>query len=154
MIPEETLRKVIEAFQQVECDSDLKGWSLDDKVISPFSQEPDSTRLVIGLLRGQSEHASVVIDPAGVAQLQGGLTVSGLAAEIRRALHGQGILTDDRIRGPGRERIKGCTAPTATGPSVCSTHGTHNACCCRAAAPAAATPSGRYTRFFYSYSAP
>ena len=59
MITEETLRKVGEAFRRVQRDSDLRGWGLDDKLISPFTQEPDSTGLVIGLLRGsQSGRAS------------------------------------------------------------------------------------------------
>lgn len=92
MTPEETLRMVREAFRQVGRESDLKGWSLDERIGSPFCQEPHATELTVSLLRGDSQQAAVRIDPDVVARRDGALTVSGLAEEIIRALRAQGIL--------------------------------------------------------------
>jgi hypothetical protein len=94
MVDEETLGKVREAFYRVQRDGDLRGWGLDDKVISPFLQESGSAKLTVSLLRGATERTSVVIDPAAVRQREGEVTVSALAEEISRALREQGILAD------------------------------------------------------------
>jgi len=94
MAGEETLQKVREAFDLVGREGGLGGWGLDDKFMSPFSQEPDTTALTISLLRGDSERTSIVIDPVGAAQSEEGSTVSGLADEIRRALGERDIMCD------------------------------------------------------------
>ena len=92
MTPEETLRMVREAFRQVGRDGDLKGWGLDERIGSPFCQEPHATELTVSLRRGDAEQAAVRIDPALVARREGALTASGLAEEISRALRARGIL--------------------------------------------------------------
>lgn len=92
MIPEETLRMVREAFDQVGRESDLKGWGQDERIGSPFCQELHARELTVSLLRGDSEQAAVVINPAGVAEREGAVTLPGLAEEIRRALRARGIL--------------------------------------------------------------
>jgi len=94
MADDETLQKVREAFALVRREGDLGGWGLDDKFVGPFSQEPHDTALTISLVRGESERTSFDIDPVATAQREGDVTVSGLADEIRRALHGRGILPD------------------------------------------------------------
>jgi hypothetical protein len=94
MSSEETLLKVREAFDRLRRDGELQGWELDDKIISPFFQESDSVKLSICLLRGESERTSIVIDPAVSAAGEGGVTVSGLSEEIRRALAGKAPSSD------------------------------------------------------------
>jgi hypothetical protein len=94
MADEETLQKVREAFDLVGREGGLGGWGLDDKFVSPFSQEPHATALTISLVRGESERTSIIIDPVAVAQREDDVTVSRLADEIRRALGGRGILSD------------------------------------------------------------
>ncbi|MFL6334232.1 MAG: hypothetical protein ACJ754_13040 [Pyrinomonadaceae bacterium] len=88
------MQKVREAFDLVRGEGGLGGWGLDDKLVSPFSQDPDSTALTISLLRGDSERDSIVVHPVRVSQVDGGATVLGLADEIRRALRERGILPD------------------------------------------------------------
>ena len=85
MVTEETLLKVREAFDNLRRGGDLKGWELDDKIVSPFLQESGSVKLTICLLRGASERASIVIDPAA--------TASALGEEIRRALDEKAFLS-------------------------------------------------------------
>lgn len=94
MADEETLQQVREAFDRVRGESDLGGWVLDDRFLSPFSQEVHATELTISLVRGESEHTSIVVDPVSVARSEGEVTVPALAREIRRALRGRGILSD------------------------------------------------------------
>lgn len=94
MFDAETLARVRQAFRHVQRDRDLRGWGLDDKLLSPFLQESGSARLTVSLLRGASERTSVVIDPAAVREREGEVTVSGLAGEFVRALREQGILAD------------------------------------------------------------
>ena len=94
MVSEETLHKVRAAFDLLRRDGTLEGWELDDKILSPFSQESGSVKLTVCLLRGESERASILIDIVGVAQREGEVTVSGLGEEIRRALDGKTLLSD------------------------------------------------------------
>jgi hypothetical protein len=84
MVSEETLLKVREAFDRLRRGGDLEGWELDDKIVSPFLQESGSVKLTVCLLRGESERASIVIDPAA----------SALGEEIRRALDEKALLSD------------------------------------------------------------
>jgi hypothetical protein len=94
MADDETLQKVREAFDLGRREGGLGGWGLDDKFVSPFSQELHATALTVSPVRGESERTGIDIDPVSVAQREGGVTVSGLADEIRRALHGRGIFPD------------------------------------------------------------
>lgn len=93
MVSEETLHKVREAFDRLRRDGVLKGWELDDKIVSPFSQESGSIKLTVCLLRGESERASILLDPVGVAEREREVTVSGLSEEIRRALDEKALLS-------------------------------------------------------------
>jgi hypothetical protein len=94
MADDETLQKVREAFDLVRREGGLGAWGLDDKFVSPFSQEPHATALTISLLRGDSERTAIVIDPVAAAGRDGDLTVSGLAGEITRALREKEMLAD------------------------------------------------------------
>jgi hypothetical protein len=85
---------VREAFDRVRREGDLGGWGLDDKFVSPFSQEPHAATLTISLLRGDSERIGIVTDPVRAGQSEGGVTVSGLADEIRCALREKDKLAD------------------------------------------------------------
>jgi hypothetical protein len=93
LVSEETLHKVREAFDRLRRDGVLKGWELDDKIVSPFSQESGSIKLTVCLLRGESERASILLDPVGVAEREREVTVSGLSEEIRRALDEKALLS-------------------------------------------------------------
>jgi hypothetical protein len=94
MADDETLQKVREAFDLMRREGRLGGWGLDDKFVSPFSQEVHATVLTISLLRGESERTGIDIDPVAVAQREGDVTVTGLADEIRRVLGERGIVSD------------------------------------------------------------
>lgn len=94
MMDEETLGKVRQAFYRVQRDGELRGWRLDDEVVSPFRQESGSAKLTVSLLRGTSERRSVVIDPAAVREREDRVTIAGLAEEISRALREQRVLAD------------------------------------------------------------
>lgn len=93
LVSEETLHKVRAAFDRLRRDGVLEGWELDGKIVSPFSQDSGSIKLTVCLLRGESERASILIDPVDVAEREGEVTVSGLGEEIRRALVDKDLLS-------------------------------------------------------------